>query len=502
MHPETTQDVTKLQESFVEMKSSVDQLVAKQAAEIKQTGARSAELANEIAEATRKMGETAVQVAEAKALADAQQKRIDELEVALKSRGAPFSAGEAEDSPVARLLKSPELAEFRKSKSANRTDPISVGRLWVTKAGELTTGAATQLISPIRLPMVAPPQRSLRMRDIIPSAPAASGAVDYIVETGFMKVGATLAVTSATRSSSTATVTATAPHGVPIGAMRRVRISGANQADYNGDHFALFTGASTFTFPIDSGATTPATGTILYQLMQTHGGATAQTEGDAKAQAQLVLTRMTANAGTVAHYLAVTRQVVNDDAMLQSYVENRLLYGLAYKEDQDLLYGSGVAPNIQGILNADGIQSVLWSTLATGDSKIDALRKALTRVADAEYEGTAMVVNTWDWQDVELTKDGQKAYVMGPSIVIEGAGGRLFRVPVVVTNAIAQGTALVGAFQQATAIWDVEDATIRISDSHDDWFIKNQLAILAEERLAQTTFRPEAFVELTFDSQP
>ena len=44
--------------------------------------------------------------------------------------------------------------------------------------------------------------------------------------------------------------------------------------------------------------------------------------------------------------------------------------------------------------------------------------------------------------------------------------------------------------------------TIRQSDSHDDYFVKNKVAILAEERVALAVFRPDFFVNTTIDITP
>lgn len=70
-----------------------------------------------------------------------------------------------------------------------------------------------------------------------------------------------LAVTSITRSSSTATVTTTAPHLLVTG--NQVSVSGANQTDYNITATITVTGADTFTYTVANAPTTPATGTIL-----------------------------------------------------------------------------------------------------------------------------------------------------------------------------------------------------------------------------------------------
>jgi hypothetical protein len=46
----------------------------------------------------------------------------------------------------------------------------------------------------------------------------------------------------------------------------------------------------------------------------------------------------------------------------------------------------------------------------------------------------------------------------------------------------------------AAGIWDRDDATVEVSREHADFFIKNMVAVLCEERLALTVFRSDALV--------
>lgn len=71
---------------------------------------------------------------------------------------------------------------------------------------------------------------------------------------------------------------------------------------------------------------------------------------------------------------------------------------------------------------------------------------------------------------------------------------RLWAVPVVATESMHRGSFLVGAFRQAAAIWDRDDATVEVSREHSEFFIRNMVAILCEERLALTVFRSLALV--------
>jgi HK97 family phage major capsid protein len=71
----------------------------------------------------------------------------------------------------------------------------------------------------------------------------------------------------------------------------------------------------------------------------------------------------------------------------------------------------------------------------------------------------------------------------------------LWGVPVVQSFFQPQGTAWLANWRKAV-LWDREAATISVSDSHSDFFIRNMVAILAEMRAAFGIIRPSAFVEV------
>lgn len=206
---------------------------------------------------------------------------------------------------------------------------------------------------------------------------------------------------------------------------------------------------------------------------------------------------------TLAHWEAIHRNVLADEPQLRSIIDNELLYGLRLIEDDQILNGNGIGENLLGIRNA-GIQQYAWSSGANTpvkDTKADAVRRAATLAYLAFYEPTGVVVHPNDWEDIELTKNSQGTYLFAVSIQL-GGEARMWRMPVVDTPAMSEGHALVGAFGTGAQIYDREQANIRIAEQHADFFVRNAIVVLAEERLALAVKRPEAFVDVNFDMAP
>lgn len=202
---------------------------------------------------------------------------------------------------------------------------------------------------------------------------------------------------------------------------------------------------------------------------------------------------------TIAHHVRASRQVLSDAAMLQSYIDGRLRYGLKLKEELQLLKGSGVGLNMKGIYT----QASAYSNpgvVVQAETAIDRLRLALLQVTLAEYEADGIVLSPIDWAAIELTKatDNQYLFTTPTGLAVPGLWGR----PVVPTQAMDAGDFLVGAFQQGAQGWDREDVSVTVSTEDRDNLVKNMVTILCEERVGLTVYRPESFVKGDFDGLP
>lgn len=230
--------------------------------------------------------------------------------------------------------------------------------------------------------------------------------------------------------------------------------------------------------------------TYMRETGFTNNAAPQANQGDKKAQSDITFDRKTENVETIAHFIKVAKQILNDASMLASSIDQRLMYGLKLKEEEQLLNGDGLNGNLHGIIP----QATAFSNPAAAVTKytiIDQMRLAMLQAILAEYPASGHVLNPIDWATMELLKDNEGRYIIGQP---QGeTDPTLWRLPVVETQAIAPTKFLTGAFNMAAQIFDAEDASIEVGFENDD-FTRNLLTILCEERLALAVYRPEAFI--------
>ncbi|MDO3418867.1 phage major capsid protein [Citrobacter freundii] len=215
-----------------------------------------------------------------------------------------------------------------------------------------------------------------------------------------------------------------------------------------------------------------------------------------KPESDITFSKQTANVKTIAHWAQASRQVMDDAPMLQSYVNNRLMYGLALKEEGQLLNGDGTGDNIEGL---NKVATAYDTSLnATGDTRADIIAHAIYQVTESEFSASGIVLNPRDWHNIALLKDNEGRYIFGGPQAF--TSNIMWGLPVVPTKAQAAGTFTVGGFDMASQVWDRMNATVEVSRDDRDNFVKNMLTILCEERLALAHYRPAAIIKGTFSS--
>ena len=218
-------------------------------------------------------------------------------------------------------------------------------------------------------------------------------------------------------------------------------------------------------------------------------------ENVAKAESAMSFELVTVPVETLAHWIPASKQVLADAAQLQGHINTRLIYGLKLEEEDQLLNGTGANNDLDGLL----AQATAYDTAldVSTDTKVDTLRRAILDLALNDHPAGVIVVHPTDWAGIELTKDSNGSYVWAnPNSQL---GPTIWGVPVISTAGITVDNFLaMDNGPDVAQIFDREDASITISTEHSDFFVKNMVAILAEERLALVVYKPLGIITGTF----
>lgn len=379
--------------------------------------------------------------AETKAAVEAQQQKFDDLVEQFKSvdeqlkemqaqAKRPRFGGDGEAKTLGDFFIESDVYEQVKSTSRGTNQPFEC------KDITGTTGSGGALIRPDRDPTVYRSIggfRPIRIADLIPSVPTASGSVEIMRQTSFTNE------------------------------------AGPQQA-----------------------ASEPS-------------GAAGGGELELKAQSNMAWELVTVPVRTIAHWVPASRQALSDAAMLRGLIDTELTYGLQLESDAQLLLGDGTGQNLEGILEDSAINDV--GEIAAGTdpedvpaAMIDHIRAAVTECQKDEYYNiNGVVLNPADWQTLETAKATDGHYLLVAFAATSPEAPSVWRIPVVVTNAMPEGQFLLGDWQIGATIYRREGVSVRVSESHADYFVRNGVVILAEERYCLAVNRPLAFCKGSFE---
>lgn len=212
---------------------------------------------------------------------------------------------------------------------------------------------------------------------------------------------------------------------------------------------------------------------------------------------------------TLPVWLPVHRNSMEDIPFLRSFIDARLGNQLDQKIEDEIIAGDGTGENFTGILETDGIGLV---NPADGIAFLEGIHHGITLVRLAFEEPQAVGIHPLDWEKIRLLREMVIAQTEDPEDpqTLVPTGQYMFGPPSqagtttvwgltpIITTAIPEGTALVGDYSQAM-LWLRAGMRISASDSHEDYFTRNLVAILAEMRAAFGVLKPPAFAKVEID---
>lgn len=250
------------------------------------------------------------------------------------------------------------------------------------------------------------------------------------------------------------------------------------------------------------GSGTVSGNAITYPVFGALEGATAFVgEGGQKPQVHVAdPTWVTDALGEVAGFFKLTDDMAEDIPYVVSEIEGTARYDLLGREEAALLSGNGTSPNLRGILNRSGIQTI---TQGVGESVADAIFRAITAVQTASgFVADGIVMNPTDYQGLRIAKDGNNQYYGGGYFAGQyGNGGITMQPPVwglntVVTSATTAKTVVVAAWKTAK-VFRKGGLRVESTNSHADDFTNDKITVRLRERLGLQVKYPAAFVKVT-----
>ena len=246
------------------------------------------------------------------------------------------------------------------------------------------------------------------------------------------------------------------------------------------------------------------TNTVRYVVEGTAiSGAAGVGEGGNKPESTLALSTVDEPVKKIATALVTSDELLDDAAAAQGYINGRLQYFVKLEDERQILRGAGTN-ELVGIIGRSGVNTY---GRGTADDNAVCLAKVIANTRGSSFvEPDAIVMNPANWLSTRLlTDDNGQFYGGGPFGnnygQVAGAAGMfgasLWSKPVILSDYVGPGTALVGNFGQAAQLARRGGVTVEATNSHGTLFLSNEVAIRAEERLALCVFRPSAFTTVS-----
>ncbi len=217
-------------------------------------------------------------------------------------------------------------------------------------------------------------------------------------------------------------------------------------------------------------------------------------EGGTKPEATVQFTPDIAPVQVIAVTMPITTQVLEDAPTLVGYINGRLTYMLDYREEDEIIRGNGVIPDLKGIITYSGIQT--QATAGAGEYAIT-IGNAIAKVelVDGYADGVAMNPATFWAMVTHRAAAGSGTFDAGA--FTQSPIQYVWGLPAVRTNAMAANQNLVGNFAMGATLFERSQTGVRVFEQHGTYAAENKVLLRAEERVALAVNRPDFFCVAT-----
>jgi HK97 family phage major capsid protein len=229
----------------------------------------------------------------------------------------------------------------------------------------------------------------------------------------------------------------------------------------------------------------------------------ALTGGSTKPESTLAAEVATVPVRTLAVWMPVTEQQLEDFPQLRDMIDQDLRFDIAWLEEYQMIWGDGTGTDLLGIMETPNVTEFTRTPemgAGTTVTLLDQIRGAMTDVQLSALEPDGVVMHPIDFETLVLQK-GTDDHYLRQIFPTEDGTQRVFSLRIVPTIAAEsyrdglgthQRVVIVGAFRPGAKLWDRHQTRVEVGYI-DKQFIQNTRTIRAEERVGFGVVRPLGF---------
>jgi hypothetical protein len=217
-----------------------------------------------------------------------------------------------------------------------------------------------------------------------------------------------------------------------------------------------------------------------------------------KSQIDYDLTEEVAPSEFIAGYLRITRKALDDISAMRSYLQSRLLEQYLDAEDNQLLNGSGVSPNLGGLItNAEAYAG--FRTI-----QVEKLLDSVAQIEGNNHSANGILLSPEQFYALMLTKGTTNDYTLPGGVAVNLVNGQMFisGVPIFKSTAMSDAKYLVGDWSKGAQLFVRENPIVRFFEEDGTNVRENKITVRVEGRIALPIYYTDAFVTGSLDANP
>ena len=215
-------------------------------------------------------------------------------------------------------------------------------------------------------------------------------------------------------------------------------------------------------------------------------------EGATKPQFGLALQEVQTPAQWIAGFMVMSYNLLADVKGMTTFLQSRLPEKLLRVEDDQILNGNGVAPNLLGIQSTGNFTAGATATI----NRAETLVNAISQLENLDREANGILLNPADWYTLWLYKGSTSGDYTLPVNLVERVGGQMFIAGVPVFRSTAQEALsyLIGDWVMGANLITREPAKVEFFREDSTNVRSNQVTVRIEERVALPVYGNDYFI--------